>query len=55
MMKTVWIIWQVYEDRPGARILAVFGDEKRAREDYQLLTTALPSLEWKLEEIPCLI
>ena len=43
MTDKAWVLWHQYSDKSGAHIERVYLDEKRAREDYALLTDEHPT------------
>lgn len=52
-----WVLWHMYGDGSGAHIERAYWEEKRAKEDFVLLTegdSKSTATEWKLSEVPIL-
>lgn len=47
-----WVLWwRWHDDSARPTIVAVYLNEHRAREDYELVLQGHPSVDWNLTEI----
>ena len=54
-VRTALVLWHMYGDGSGAHVERAYWDEKRAKEDFALLTEGdckMGAGEWKLDEVP---
>jgi hypothetical protein len=49
--KKVWVLWWRYYDKPGARLVRLYGDEERGIYDYELVKNMASDRVFYLDEI----